>query len=189
MKMTDSVQASVPILVPKPLITNTANGDAPAPANWMNTILNAHTPGAYGVYPPVPMQQLMAYMIQQMGEAKPSFGGIGYHLGLGQYQGVSSNIDPLLLPNGQPTFFNNISQSLSQQQESNVKNGIVTHNDGIRYPFMQPAPVPSPISNGLVNTPKRKLSQTNFELETPSRSQRKRRPTKRFLKSLDTGSN
>jgi hypothetical protein len=128
-------------------------------------------------YPPgFSIQQMMSYMLQHMAEGNTTPSGIGYHLGQAEQQPTLGNIDPQLLPAGPPTFSNISSHSFPNQHQA-------IRNDGNGFVIIPSAPTPD--TGSRKRTPKRKRSQDDRAELTPTRSNRKRKPTQKYLDSLE----
>lgn len=127
--------------------------------------------------PAIPVQQLMAYMLQHMRDTQTPPNGIGYHLETGAPAVPKSVIDPQLLPKGPPPFSNVFPRHQSAKE---TENGI----DKTGFPFVPPTDGAN--SESYRRTPKRKLSQGQQDADlTPSRSHRKRRPTQKLKDSME----
>jgi len=112
---------------------------------------------------------------------------MGYHLGPGHPQGSFGYIDPQLPP-GPPSFFNPSHPPPFMNQELNLTTHAATQNETVRFGYNRSAP--ATVSSTSKRTPKRKRSQERMEVDvTPSRSNRKRKPTQKYLESLEMGNN
>jgi len=149
---------------------------------------------------PQPMQptsmpmnpNFMAYLLQQMGGmmVAPS-GTVGMPLPLHGIQGASNGaIDPQLLPPGDPVFSNPYPPQYSNfpwQQSDHYFQQSVPANQPGRHGAIFASAAPLHKSKVLISqtkTPKRKRSQEQIADDyTPTRSNRKRRPTQKLLDS------
>jgi hypothetical protein len=134
--------------------------------------------------------QMMAYILHHMGGMVPPPTGVVGMPGApsGIQVGHHSSMDPQLLPPGEPVFYDPHPQYQPQDPTIYIHQGMVASQDshvGVVAPPLLPVATSQDVRSPT-KTPKRKRKNASVEDYTPSRSNRKRRPTQKLLESTET---